>query len=436
MISFRFFFPAFCVLFPTFLCRSEVLRDTAGKPVRYGGNCSSAQIHLGPYRQKSPAFRGVWVATIQNLDFKIHADAASFQRDFTKMVGALAQRNFNALIFQVRPSCDAFYASRLNPWSRFLAGTEGKAIPRFDPLLFMIRETHRLGMEFHAWLNPLRVVNDSKLRKNSYLATLSSQNFARQHPDCVIEFRTPRGWSMILDPGKPEVRSHLCATITELAERYPVDAIHFDDYFYPYDPIGSADLATYRRFNPRKLSLENWRRENVTSMVCQIRNVLNDHYRKTGRRVLFGISPFGIWANRKHLPEGSLTDGKESYFTQYADTRRWVRENRIDYIVPQVYWPFDHAQAAYAAVTDYWISCVRGTRVKLYIGQAPYRLGASGWAAVELANQLRYNSARPEIRGEVWFSCRHVLQPENKKMRNGVNYVLRNYWNKPVPPPR
>ena len=415
----------------------ETLLDySSGKPVRYAGKFSSAPVILGRYRPRTREFRGVWVATIENLDFPVHQSAEAFRRDYAKMVDNIAKANFNAVIFQIRPACDAFYPSRINSWSQNLTGADGAGIRDFDPLRFMVDETHRRGLEFHAWFNPYRVVGNTQLSKASYLKKLSPQNFARCHPELVLS--VPQGGKnnlLILNPGEPAVMKHIVDTVREVVNNYNIDAVHFDDYFYPYSGFSDQDLATYRR-RGGKMNIDDWRRQNVNSVIVAIRRGLDEYEKNTKRKIRFGISPFGIWANRSSLPEGSLTGGLQSYFTQHADTRLWVRKGYIDYIVPQLYWEFSHETAAYAALVDWWSAAVRGTGTKLFIGHAVSRLGSNRrWDALELANQLRYNNRHPEISGSVFFSYRHVFAPANRAQRAGVAHVLKNYWNTGTPLP-
>ena len=374
------------------------------------------------------------MATVENIDFPRHADAASFQRDFIQLVENLRKANFNAIFFQVRPMCDAFYPSKLNPWSRWMTGQEGRSYGSFDPLAFMVEEAHRRNLEFHAWMNPYRVHGGTPLRRNAYLRTLARGSFARRNPALVLESKLVNGrYSLFLNPGEPQVVRHIVDSVKEILARYPVDAIHFDDYFYLYTDIGNIDQETFRSRNPRRLSLAQWRRSNVDNVIYGVRQAVDASNRATGRRVAFGVSPFGIWANKSHLASGSLTGGKESYFAQYADSRGWVKKHWVDYIVPQIYWPFSHDVAAYAALTDWWSSVVAGTGVNLYIGHGVYRLGSGrSWPARELADQLRYNSTRPEVSGSVLFSYRSVFLPANATMKEGANRALRTYWRAPA----
>ena len=397
-----------------------------GKSYPYAGKFSKRRVTIPKYQPGRDKFRGVWVATVENIDFPQVKSAAAYKTAYEKILDNAQRAGFNAIIFQVRPTSDAFYFSRINPWSRNLAGAEGAFIKGFDPLAYMIDATHRRKMEFHAWLNPYRVCNKTKLHPQQYLATLDKKNFARRNPQFVLApmSEMPGHRTLILDPGVPMVREHIFETVSEIVSRYKVDAIHFDDYFYPYGGVGNCDAATYKRFNPGKLPLGAWRRNNVDLVIKGIKSILDANQRKTGRKVRFGISPFGIWANRSNISTGSLTGGKESYFVNYADTRKWVKNRWIDYIVPQLYWQFTHETAAYACLVDWWCDTVRGTGVNLYIGLAPYRLGATGWSQFELADQMRYNSIKPEVSGNVMFSYSKIFSPLNKVMAIGVRNAL------------
>ncbi|MFA6714461.1 MAG: family 10 glycosylhydrolase [Victivallales bacterium] len=368
--------------------------------------------------------RGVWVATVGNIDFHKHKKRNSFRQEFLEVVSNLAENKFNTLIFQVRPSNDAFYKSALNPWSRYLCGREGEEIPGFDPLKFMVKAAHKYGLEFHAWLNPYRVNGSTPLRKAEYLKTLDPGNFARQHPELVLEIPLDDGsYQLILNPGEPEVIKFIVDTVGEIVANYEVDAIHFDDYFYPYSGIGNIDAETCSKNNPQNLSVDDWRRENINRMVRDVHECL----KLSGRKVKFGISPFGIWANRKNNPAGSPTNGAQSFYEQFADSRYWIKEGWIDYIAPQLYWEFAHETAPYAALVDWWAEQVKNTQVDLYIGQAVYRLGSSrAWEnRRELVDQLRYNSKRKTVKGSVLFSYSCVFFPKNRYMKQGVEELFK-----------
>ena len=395
------------ILFPL---HADIVPRKDGKPARYAGIFDTRAVNIRDHAPRKGEFRGIWVAVVENIDFPAHTSATAFQKDFRTVVSNAKQHGFTAIIFQIRSNCDAFYPSKLAPWSRWLAGQEGVGIKNFDPLAFMISETHRAGLEFHAWFNPYRVTNKTKLSKNAYLKTLAPGNFARLNPDCVMVKKHPDGNQLLLNPGEPQVIYHLCNVVGEVIRNYPVDAVHFDDYFYPYEKITDEDIAAYRRNNPKKLPLDAWRRNNTDTLIYNVKLTVTRNNILQKRRVKFGISPFGIWANKKSFSIGSLTGGKESYNTIFADTRKWVKYRYIDYIAPQIYWDFNHDVAAYAALTDWWCSTVKGTEVKLYIGIGAYNGGR--WHKNELINQVRYNRMHPEVDGAAFFSYRSFFGKE------------------------
>ena len=402
---------AFILLFPQLLtAKLAPYKNSAGQVIRRGGKFDPRPIYIPPAVNARPGeFRGVWISTVLNLDFRTVKSVNEFKRQYNLMMRNIAASGCNAVIFQVRPNCDAFYPSRFAPYSQWLTGREGTGLRNFDPLAYMIKTARAYKLEFHAWLNPYRVMNDVKVNKAAYLKSRHPANFARQNPHLVLEFNNGKSRSLFLDPGRPEVVRHLLSVVYELCSNYSPDAIHFDDYFYPYEEIGKLDNATFARYNPRKLTKADWRRNNTETLIYNVRLVINQVNRKQRKKIKFGISPFGIWGNAKDIKGGSATGGKQTYFNLYADTRGWVKRGYLDYVAPQIYWPFSHETAAYAALVDWWSSLVRNTRTKLYIGMAPYRLGETGWGNEELAAQLRYNRLHKEVSGFILFSHRHVF---------------------------
>lgn len=404
---------------------------------RYGGKLDTTPVKM-PLRHPAPPgeMHGVWVATIYNLDYPRYKNTAEFKKGYSQMCKNLKANNFNAVFFQVRPANDAFYKSKLNPWSRYLSGTEGVPLAgekNFDPLKFMIDEAHRHGLEFHAWLNPYRVVSGTAMSKHKYLKTLAPGNFARCNPDLVIESPLPGGKRiLVLNPAESRVRNFVTSTVMEIVNQYPVDSIHFDDYFYPDNAPANVDRAAYLKYNPRKLSLESWRQNNVTMLINSIHQQIAGFNRRNRRHVRFGVSPFGIWRNQKNSKLGSLSGGKESFNTQYADTRLWVKKGLIDYIVPQLYWHFNHDTAPYAALTDWWCKTVSGTNVDLYIGHAAYQLGEKNWNINQLYYQILYNRSKPQIKGSIIFSYRNLAAPSNPTMRRGAREMLKKVWAEPA----
>ena len=442
MEKLRFSLKHFAKLFLLFLlslpclnfARELIIDPRTGKPARYAGDYLEKPYVSVPKRSvfNRGMFRGVWVATVENIDFSKHQSAESFKKEFISVVNNLKSIHATAVIFQIRPMNDAFYPSKLNPYSKFMTGSENVGFGSFDPLKFMITECHKRGIEFHAWLNPYRVLHKVKGSKSAALNSLSKKNFARQHPELVLNVRGNDGNRLlILDPGRPEVRAFLLATVREIITNYNVGAIHFDDYFYPYEGTDDTDFESFRKYNPRKLSLEDWRRNNVNLMVYSVSQLIRSVNRAQKRNIQFGISPFGIWGNKKNLAHGSLTGGSESYFKQYADTRRWVRSGWLDYIAPQLYWSFGHNTAAYAHLADWWAGTVRGTRTKLYIGHSIARIGTNReWSnSYEVYNQMRYNTLVPGIKGSILYSYSKIFSPINPQMKTGSKKVT-DLWKK------
>ena len=275
-------------------------------------------------------FRGVWIATVVNIDWPKSGldDIEKQKQDYLKILDFYNDLNFNAVIVQIRAAGDAFYPSQYAPWSRFLTGNEGVAPePYYDPLQWMIQEAHARGMEFHAWLNPYRATFDEKLE------ILSKDHDYNLHPDWMLKY----GKKYYYNPGLPEVQQHLTNIMGEVVTNYDVDAVHFDDYFYPYKITNETfeDTDAYSRYAQPRQSLEDWRRSNIDSLVKKVHNTI-----KTKKPwVQFGISPFGVWKNNSTDPLGSDTKaGQTTYEDLYADPLLWMKMGWIDYLVPQVYW--------------------------------------------------------------------------------------------------
>ena len=306
------------------------------------------------YVEKSEEFRGVWVATVYNLNMPLHINETQYKAAFQDLVDEVLANNMNAIVFQVRPNNDAFHDSAYAPWSKWLTGTEGTD-PGWDVMQYMIDTSHANGVEFHAWLNPYRVAN-STASESSVLSGLHSENFARQHPELVVagDKDSHDRYPYILNPGEPEVKTYIRNVVSELMTMYNIDGIHFDDYFYPYSGI-SSDTATYNTYKDAEQSIEDWRRENVNDVVRGIKEDMDVHNLTNGTDMKFGISPFGLWGSgiegySQTLPGGSNTspNNLSSYLGQYADSKKWVEEEWVHYICPQIYWEFDHPTAPYA----------------------------------------------------------------------------------------
>ena len=245
-------------------------------------------------------------------------------------LNSLQGAGINAIIFQVRPEADALYASQYEPWSRFLTGVQGKVPePYWDPMQFMIEECHKRGMEFHAWINPYRV-------KTSLKNELSPIHIYNSHPEWFVTY----GDQLYFDPALPESRNHICKVVTDIVSRYDVDAIHMDDYFYPY-PIKGKDFpddASFARYGGGFSNKADWRRSNVNILIQKIHETV----RGLKPWVKFGVSPFGIYRNQKSDPLGSDTNGLQNYDDLYADVLLWARKGWVDYNIPQIYWQIGH----------------------------------------------------------------------------------------------
>jgi uncharacterized lipoprotein YddW (UPF0748 family) len=351
--------------------------------------------------------RAVWIATVGNIDWpsKPGLSAADQQREYRTLLDDVQRHGLNTVIVQVRPTADALWPSPYEPWSHWLTGEQGKD-PGYDPLAFLVEEAHARGLEFHAWFNPFRV------SKQADPARLVPEHPARRHPDWVFAY----GGQLYYDPGEPAVRALVTDVVLDVAERYPVDGVHFDDYFYPY-PVGGEqipDSETFAEYGGDFSDVGDWRRHNVDELVKGVSERLSG----LDRDIAFGISPFGVWRNEAADPRGSATTAIQSYDTTYADSYTWVREGWVDYIVPQVYWEIGHPSADYAVLVPWWADVVAGTSVELYIGQAAYKVGSSpAWGDGELTAHLNLDREHPEVRGDVYFSARSLSTNAAAAMR-------------------
>ncbi len=337
----------------------------------------------------------------------------------------------NCLLFQVKPCADALYRSDLLPWSPVLTRQHG-GDPGLDPLAELLFRAQAAGLQVHAWINPYRVAMDASQATADLLGRVpdgSPASVLVQHPEWIRE----AAGRFVLDPGEPGVIDWLAMVVRELVENYPVDGIQFDDYFYAETPASPlADDATFARHPRGFVDKADWRRDNTLRMVKAVRDTL----RTAAPRVRFGISPAGVWRNRSDDPLGSDTHaGAPNYDVAFADTRRWVKEGLIDYIAPQIYWPFARSVARYDVILRWWADTVRGTGVDLYAGMALYKVGRDlpaepDWSlqqgVPEFQRQLDLNEALPEVGGCMLF--RHALLRNAEKQ--AVRRLLERRWNK------
>ena len=349
--------------------------------------------------------RGVWIATVENIDWPSSRGLTPEhqRREYRRMLDEHQQNGINAVFVQVRPASDAFYQSSLEPWSKWLTGTQGKApAPFYDPLPFLIEEAHNRGMEFHAWFNPYRATMDTVTRR------LAANHPYRKHPEWFIRF----AGKLLYNPGLPEVRAYINQVILDVVRRYDIDGVHFDDYFYPYPEANQVihDEDAFARFNPDNLPVAAWRRQNVNLLIRD----LHDSIQHTKRWVKFGISPFGVWRNQTSDPNGSATKAFQGYDGLYADALEWTRQGWVDYLLPQLYWSTGFRVAQYPVLVEWWARNANGRH--MYIGHGAYRMLESTRADTvwrnprELPRQVRFNRTFPaEVNGSVFFSSRSLM---------------------------
>lgn len=373
--------------------------------------------------QAAPEFRGVWVATVDNIDWpeKGNFNSDSQKTAFIQLLDMHQRNGLNAMIVQVRPCADAFYPSQYEPWSEWLTGLQGQPPnPYYDPLAFMIAETHKRGMVFHAWMNPYRAVF------NIDNSALSATHITRLHPEWFLTYGDKR----YFDPGNKEAQQYVTQVVADVVSRYDVDAIHFDDYFYPYHIAGKEfpDNASYLQYG-KGMKKDDWRRSNTDSIIAMLSRTIKNEKSKCQ----FGISPFGVWRNQDKDPvNGSKTNGAQSnYDDLYADILLWLKNNWIDYVAPQLYWEIGHRVAPYEVLLNWWSKHTYGKHC--YIGMGIYRANSNAaWKNVnQLPRQIEAMRNTPNMKGMIFFSSKTF-----EKNPNGWNDSLRlNYFKDPAKVP-
>lgn len=352
-----------------------------------------------PGAPASDEIRGAWISTVYNLDWPVAGSSVQQQQaDYIRMIDELQRTGINTVYVQVRPAGDALYPSALVPWSKTVSGTQG-VDPGYDPVAFMIQETHKRGMEFHAWFNPFRANTAANV------TGLDPRHVAVAHPEWIVN----TGNQLYINPGIPAARQHIIDVIMEVVNRYDIDGVHLDDYFYPSNTV-FHDEAAYQTYNQGVYrNIGDWRRGNINLFVSGLKDSI--HHVKPD--VKFGISPFGVWRNQSTDASGSETSaGVTAYDSMYADVRAWIRNGWVDYVAPQIYWSMSNPAVDYDVLVDWWVREVSGTDVDLLIGHAAYKLGTSeiGWqSASEIINQLRYNQQYSEIKGSIFFRAENIL---------------------------
>ncbi|WP_299518847.1 family 10 glycosylhydrolase [uncultured Serinicoccus sp.] len=365
-----------------------------------------------PWTTCSPApeaplheMRGVWIASVANIDWPSRPGLSpqEAQAELEAWYDEALASGLNSVVVQVRPTADTFWPSELEPSSAWLTGEQGADFGGWDPMAFAVEEAHARGLDFHAWFNPYRVT-----LTGTDPSVLAEDHPARVHPDWTVAY----GGKLYYDPGVPAVREHTTAVIMEAVERYDIDGVHFDDYFYPYPVAGEefSDHESYAAYGAGFADRGDWRRDNVDRLI----EGLHEQIEAAKPHVAFGVSPFAVWRNAGTDPEGSeTTAGAQTYDDLYADTRRWVREEWMDYVLPQVYWAIGFEPAAYDVLVPWWSEQVDGTDVALWIGQATYKVGTSTqspeWSdPAEMVRHLDLNEQYPQVTGDVYFSAKDV----------------------------
>lgn len=405
--------------------------------------------------EREEELRGIWFSTVANIDAPIMESIESYKAHLDDAIQTIKEYHFNTIVFQVRPSSDAFYESNLNPWSRFITGKEGK-YPGFNVLEYVIQQAKKEGIRVHAWINPYRVSTqklseiEGQPSKEMYLNSLDDKNFAKQNMDCVIYTKEGK---LILDPASQKVRDFVSDSVLEIAEKYDVKAVHIDDYFYPYDDI--LDYEEYKKFEASKenfTELADWRRNNVDVLIKQI----HDKLATLDKKVEFGISPFGVHRNNSKFYTGDKKGGWEfgsnnhpscfqGYEQLFADVFLWMEKGWIDYVVPQVYFDFNNIKdilengkvierreiVKYADLVDWWVWAAQKTNTKLYIGQGLYRYSDSGnWSnPEEIINQLKYNMKFDFISGSVFFTYKNLKETKVEALVKARELLLKT-WTK------
>ena len=377
-----------------------------------------AQVQTGSAYPKRE-FRAAWIQSV-NGQFR-GMPTEKLKQNLIGQLNSLQKAGINAIIFQVRPEADALYASRLEPWSRFLTGVQGKAPePYWDPMQFMIDECHKRGMEFHAWINPYGT-------KTTLKSELAPNHVYNIHPEWFVTY----GDQLYFDPALPESRRHICMVVSDIVSRYDVDAIHMDDYFYPY-PIKGKDFpddASFARFGGGFSNKGDWRRSNVNVLIKK----LHETIREIKPWVKFGVSPFGIYRNESSDPLGSKTKGLQNYDDLYADVLLWAREGWIDYNIPQIYWHIGHPVADYETLVKWW---ARNTENRpLFIGQSVMNTVQNADPKNPSINQLPRKMALQRAYQTIGGSCQW---PASAVVENAGKYrdaLIAEYHKYPALPP-
>ncbi|HMN33152.1 MAG TPA: family 10 glycosylhydrolase [Chitinophagaceae bacterium] len=373
------------------------------------------ELNSAPKRE----FRAVWVATVGNIDWpsKQGINAEIQRQEFISLLDKIHANNMNAVIVQIRPSADALYKSNYEDWSRYLSGKQGEPpTPYYDPLEFMIEECHKRCIEFHAWFNPYRALVDATKNPNS------AQHVTKTHPEWFVNY----GNKKYFDPGLPEVREYFTKIVVDVVKRYDIDAVHFDDYFYPYRiaKVEFPDQNSFAKYGKSFQSKDDWRRDNVDKLIEKI----SKEIKSLKPYVKFGISPFGVWRNSSKDPEGSNTNGGQTnYDDLFANVIMWQQKGWIDYLLPQLYWEIGFRAADYLTLLNWWGE--HSYNRHIYIGHGAYRLATDNkicWKSLdELERQINYLRKNIQVQGSAFYSAKTFVN----NIYN-INETMREKWYK------
>lgn len=338
-------------------------------------------VELHPKRE----FRGAWIQAV-NGQFTGMGEL-EMKKYLTDMLDNLQKVNVNAVIFQVRVEGDALYESHYEPWSRFLTGVQGKS-PGWDPLAFMVDECHKRNMELHAWINPYRA-------RTKGTTKVAANHMSAKKPGDFIKYEG----QLYFNPSLQSNRDHICGIVRDILNRYDVDGLHIDDYFYPYPVAGKEfdDEKWFARSGAEDKAA--WRRENVNHLIHQLHRTVRD----AKPWVKFGVSPFGIYRNESSWEFGSNTNGLQCYDDLNADVLYWIEQGWVDYCIPQVYWEIGHKAADYETLVQWWAKYA--SRRPLYIGQDVQRTVKAKDAGSPTGNQQVEKYELQRAQGNVQGSC-------------------------------
>lgn len=353
-------------------------------------------------------FRGAWVASVGNIDWpsKPGLPVAEQKAELLALLNQAAQLKMNAIILQVRPACDALYASKLEPWSEYLTGQMGRPpAPFYDPLAFAVTEAHRRGLELHAWFNPYRAHHFNAF------SPVASTHISKTHPELVRKY----GRYLWLDPGEPAVRDYSLNVVLDVVKRYDVDGVHFDDYFYPYEEkdargnnLPFPDEASWQKYGVRSgLSRDDWRRENVNQFVKRV----NESIKATKPWVKFGVSPFGIW-RPGHPPS---IKGFDAYARLYADARQWLMNGWLDYFAPQLYWSINAPEQSFPILLDWWNQ--QNPRQRHIWPGLNTTKTAREWPAEEILAQIGLAAKQPVSAGHIHWNMKSLMKNNDLKTK-------------------